>query len=300
MSFVTDFITNKAASLFTKNGRLMVDAQLSGGGSSTPDTDSTRTPVSMPQGATTTGSVASATSLFSADLSSYLGVTVQVVGTWAGTITFECSENNTVWQSVMAVNVATGAIATTTTANGVFVIPRVARYIRARVSTYTSGTVAFGWTPYSEQAMQFNLATILSMPNVTLAGSANLAGDVGLQVRSTGGTVSIARLLSSAATTNATSVKTSAGKLVKLRGYNAVASVRYLKLYNKASAPTVGTDTPVLTLALPASSAFEFDMGALGLPFATGIAYAITGAAADADTTAVAAGDITCLNVLYV
>jgi len=107
------------------------------------------------------------------------------------------------------------------------------------------------------------------------------------------------RLLSSAATTNATSVKAAAGDLFKVSGNNTVASKRYLKLYNKASAPTVGTDTPVLTFVLPASAPFAIDLGASGQYFATGIAFAITGAAADADTTAIAAGDIECLNLTY-
>jgi hypothetical protein len=107
------------------------------------------------------------------------------------------------------------------------------------------------------------------------------------------------RLLSSAATTNATSVKASAGDLFKIAGNNTVASKRYLKLYNKASAPTVGSDTPVLTFVLPLSAPFAIDLGATGQYFSTGIAYAITGAAADADTTALGAGDIECLNLTY-
>ena len=108
---------------------------------------------------------------------------------------------------------------------------------------------------------------------------------------------SIARLLSSAATTNATSVKAFAGDVFKIIGNNTVASKRYLKLYNKASAPNVGTDTPVMTLPLLASAAFEFSFSSLY--FSTGIAYAITGAAADADTTAVSSGDIECLSIVY-
>jgi hypothetical protein len=106
------------------------------------------------------------------------------------------------------------------------------------------------------------------------------------------------RLLSAAATTNATSVKTSAGDLFKITGYNAAATPRYLKLYNKASAPTVGTDTPVHTIYLPASSRFT---EAFDTPFyfSTGIAYAITGAGADADTTALTAADILAMNVSY-
>jgi len=108
------------------------------------------------------------------------------------------------------------------------------------------------------------------------------------------------RLLSSAATTNATSVKASAGNVFKIIGNNTVASKRYLKLYNKASAPTVGTDTPVMTFVLAASAPFAIDLGAsVGHYFSTGIAYAITGAAADNDTTAIASGDIECLNLTY-
>jgi len=99
-------------------------------------------------------------------------------------------------------------------------------------------------------------------------------------------------------TTNATSVKATAGDLFKVSGNNTVASKRYLKLYNKASAPTVGTDTPVLTFVLPASLAFDISISN-GSYFSTGIAYAITGAAADADTTAIGAGDIECLNIGY-
>lgn len=110
----------------------------------------------------------------------------------------------------------------------------------------------------------------------------------------------VARLISAAASTNGTSVKGSAGNVFRIRGYNASAGLKYLKLYNKASAPTVGTDVPVLTLALPATAVFDFDLGgAEGHYFSTGIAYAITGAAADNDTTALTAGDVTALNITY-
>jgi hypothetical protein len=109
---------------------------------------------------------------------------------------------------------------------------------------------------------------------------------------------STSRLLSSAATTNATSVKASAGTVRKIICNNTVASDRFLKFYNKASAPTVGTDTPILTLTLPASTK-NIQLPLDDHYFSTGIAFAITGAAADADTTAIAAGDITALNITY-
>src|SRR5580704_2030500 len=88
----------------------------------------------------------------------------------------------------------------------------------------------------------------------------------------------------SASGTNATSVKATAGILMGYRLSNTAASVRFFKLYNKGSAPTVGTDTPVETILLPAGSTTPLN----ALPggdgqYTNGIAYAITGAVADSD-----------------
>lgn len=101
------------------------------------------------------------------------------------------------------------------------------------------------------------------------------------------------RLLSGAST-NATSVKASAGSVGFLFAVNLNAAVRYLKLYNKASAPTVGTDTPIATLPIPASTTGAGFSIAIpdGVNFSTGIAYATTTGAGDADTGAVAANEI--------
>lgn len=106
--------------------------------------------------------------------------------------------------------------------------------------------------------------------------------------------------LVSAASTNATSLKGSAGTVGTIMCGNNGAALAYLKLYNKASAPTVGTDTPVQTLMIPGNAAgagFTYAIPA-GLAFSTGIAFALTGAMADADTTAVAAAQV-CVNFGY-
>ena len=107
-----------------------------------------------------------------------------------------------------------------------------------------------------------------------------------------------ARITSAAATTNATLVKSSAGDLFDIRAFNTSASPRFLKLYNKASAPTVGTDTPVATYYLPPGAAFSMSLPT-PLYFSTGIALAITTGSADSDTGALTAGDIVGLNALY-
>ena len=110
---------------------------------------------------------------------------------------------------------------------------------------------------------------------------------------------STARLVSAAgASQDATLVKNGAATLYGIKGYNASASIRYLKLYNKASAPTVGTDTPRLTLALPPAAAFAFDWPQ-GLAFATGLGFGLVTAAADNSTASVTAGDVVGLNIEY-
>lgn len=121
-------------------------------------------------------------------------------------------------------------------------------------------------------------------------GRDGVASDVGTVFR-----------LISAASTNATSLKASAGTLYALYVGNTNAAARYFKLYNKASAPTVGTDTPVMTIMVPGNTAGAGVVVPLGpgADFSTGIAYATTTGAADSDTAAVAANEITA-NGVYV
>lgn len=95
--------------------------------------------------------------------------------------------------------------------------------------------------------------------------------------------------LNSAATTNLVAVKASAGTLYSLNLSNNSAGVIYVKLYNKATAPVLASDVPVMVIAVPATSHKDVHLGATGQRFSTGIALATTTGAADTDATAVAA-----------
>lgn len=117
------------------------------------------------------------------------------------------------------------------------------------------------------------------------------------QAQTTGGATPYQ--LISAATTNATSVKASAGTVYGIQVYNTGAAVAFLKIYNKASAPTVGTDTPVKTIGIPAAGGSNLPITDIGIALGTGIAFAITGLNTVADTTAVAANQVT-VNIDYV
>lgn len=145
-----------------------------------------------------------------------------------------------------------------------------------------------------------NRAIVMTLEDTTTRGQrAGVNASGGLQVTPvphTAGGLTISRLLS-AATTNATSAKGSAGQVFGWYLYNANAAVRFFKLYNKATAPTVGTDVPVLTIPIPPGSGANVEYSH-GIAFATGIAYAITTGVADADTGAVAANEIV-VNLLY-
>jgi len=101
--------------------------------------------------------------------------------------------------------------------------------------------------------------------------------------------------LVSAATTNATVIKASAGTLGHISASNVNAAARYLKFYNKATAPTVGTDVPVLTYIIPGNTAgagTNIPLPPQGINFSTGIAFATTTEATDAGSTAVAVSEI--------
>lgn len=105
------------------------------------------------------------------------------------------------------------------------------------------------------------------------------------------------RLLSAAATTNGALVSATARNVFKLMGRVVRASSVFIKVYDKANAPTVGTDVPIATFECVASSTFNLDLS--GLALVNGLGIAMTSAAADADVGALLAGDVTALNLSY-
>jgi hypothetical protein len=107
----------------------------------------------------------------------------------------------------------------------------------------------------------------------------------------------VSRLVSAAASTNATNAKGSNTDIIKIVGLSKRASDCYLKLYNKATAPTVGTDIPALTLAVAAGAQFNFDFHKQY--FNLGFGYAFTTGSADGDTGALTAGDIVGFNATF-
>lgn len=75
---------------------------------------------------------------------------------------------------------------------------------------------------------------------------------------------------------------------------NKNAATLYLKLYNKASAATVGTDTPLLTIGIGVTGTIQSGIINFpdGIAFSAGISLGATTAAAVADTGAPGASDL--------
>lgn len=105
------------------------------------------------------------------------------------------------------------------------------------------------------------------------------------------------KLVISAASTNSTLVKGSAGKVFGWHIFNKEAVPIYVKLYNLAAAPTVGTSTQAMVIPIPAGAAANVEF-TNGIAFGTGIGLGITKGAANANTEAVAAEGVI-VNLLF-
>lgn len=93
----------------------------------------------------------------------------------------------------------------------------------------------------------------------------------------------------SAASTNSTLVQGKATLLTGIVTGNSNGAAYYLKLYDKATAPTCGTDAPVMTIVIPANGTTTTPL-APGALFSLGLGFCLTGAFADSDTTNAATG----------
>ncbi len=248
----------------------------------------------------------------SINTTNYSTVTVTMSNTSTmtnGVLTFEVSsDGGTTWFAIALGRIDSFTVETTYTLNTVANRAWSASVdafttFRVRLSTVITGT-GTATIKLTAQALPIEpivtvgqLSAASLQTTATLATGANTIGQVNIAAQATGGATSFTKI--SAATTNATSVKASAGTLLMVAATNNSATVAFLKFYNKASAPTVGTDTPVLTIMLPANGGVALPIPAAGVAFAAGIAYAITGLATTADTTAVALNQVQ-LNGAYV
>jgi len=102
--------------------------------------------------------------------------------------------------------------------------------------------------------------------------------------------------LVSAASTNLTNIKASAGKVAGWYIYNSNASARKVAFHNTAGTPTAGASI-YYSIVIPGLAAANVSFPD-GIDFSTGIAISTVTGLADSDTTAVALNDLI-INIYY-
>jgi hypothetical protein len=253
-------------------------------------------------------------------------VDVQVLGTATGSYYFEYSMDSTTGSDgnwITGLFRQSGVV--NTNLNYVFTVNGVFRGACAGYKYFRIRNIG-GTTPSNAITIRTSNGSGTMFLNAGLPASSNVVGKVGIDQTTPGttnavqitaalptGTNTIGKVTSgssttggltpftliSAASTNATSVKTSAGTVYSIQVSNTGAAAAFVKLYNKASAPTVGTDTAVKTLIAPAGGGIVLSTADIGIAFGTGIALAITALATTADVTAVALSQVV-VNIDYV
>lgn len=199
---------------------------------------------------------------------------------FSGTLTIQGSNDNSSWVTVNAGQVfnSIGITTTVNSPNSIVAIPLSFRYLRVRMTSYSSGTA------------QAVLELYTTISQILSSGvQAQQFGTWSLGASTSGGTNDFH--LVSAASNNATNIKNSAGQVYGYEIYNTNAAVRFVKLYNKSSAPNPASDSPFRTIAVPAGGRAHFH-STTGLALGNGISLATVTGISDTDNTSVGAGDL--------
>jgi hypothetical protein len=188
----------------------------------------------------------------STDVSAYKWFSLHTSGTWSGLFTLQCSNDNTNWISLNSFVANNGAtFSNTFTTNNLFHGPIFFRYLRVRMTSYTSGTANGTLELYTSDAMA-------GINTVALNGGTSTIGAI-----NNDGTSSTAI---AAGTSANTVVKASGGRLASIlvttTGTNA------LTVYDNAS-----TNSGTILAVIPANAAAG-TFTAFKVPAANGITVA--------------------------
>lgn len=228
-------------------------------------------------GGTVSGDVARASNVMAFCTGTFSGVNVSFEGSIEST-------GNANWFSIQAVRSnantvesSTGALSAAPTYAWEMSVNALRR-VRVRCTARTSGTQSWRFVQGTYATEPIPAAQVSATQPVSLAAGTNLAGDVGLQVRANATGAASAFNYANPVTSAGTQVKTTAGRILAVCLTNTAASVRYVKFFNVATAPTMGTTSAAYEYAIPAGSSIQATFPQ-GLAHATGIFIAVTTAA---------------------
>ena len=236
------------------------------------------------------------------DVSAYKWVSLQLVGTFEATIKFQGSNDNGTFYDVIVQNpsLLSEPYVTTMTGVGLVKIPVLYKYLRARVTAYTSGTVegiALAYKESNDSGQISSTGTIdgaVSITNLpatqTVDGSVAITNFPASQAVSGGVSIVGASSLSpfyaiGITGTNETGVSSAPSILRSVVFTNLAATPRHLKLYDIATTPVAGAGTPVIVCSLAAAGTLAFPLPVEGFPFSNGIGFTMVLGADNGSTT---------------
>lgn len=217
---------------------------------------------------TSTSSSITLTSSNSLPLASY---SINVRGTWSGTIVVSVANRSGTYSTGLVLSVGGTASQSSITANGTYVVLNTVAITSVNVAapvTWNSGTAV-----------------------ITITGSTGSSGAgqgasafTPCYVKSGTGTVND--------TSNHANCKSSAGTFLGSRAINTSATLAYLRLYNLAGDPTCSSSTGfVESIPIPASATGAGYIDVMSnFNYDTGIAYCVTGGGANNNNDAPPAG----------
>lgn len=119
--------------------------------------------------------------LSTAGLSNLATLDFNIFGTWVANIVFEASLDNSIFFAIKAVDIATGNVVSSTTTNGNYAVSCAGyQIVRARIASYTSGTVTLTY----RTGVSANVINLLN----PLPTGANIVGKVGIDQTTPGTT----------------------------------------------------------------------------------------------------------------
>jgi hypothetical protein len=203
------------------------------------------------EGAVISGNASSAAVLVSVSNNCYMGGSFQVITAGTScTVSYEQSNDGTNWIALPVVSAAAAnsAAVTTSTTAGVYAFASAAAFVRARVSTFGSGTVS---VVLSQKTQMAPISGISLAGGTSAIGSVTVSGPTSVTIAGTGYTDSIAALGASATFTGTGRANSAA----QYAFFNATAFADQAgTLFVDQSLDTGATYQPVASQAVTASS----------------------------------------------
>lgn len=208
------------------------------------------------------------------DISGLKSVLVEIRGITTAVISIECSHDGTNWDLMLMRTGGTFTFATTTTANGNFLINVDGyKYIRANVTSYGSGTITATAEPSNTLAFMEGFFVQMNTPTFENDSEGYARFQKKYTFNPTGAPLRGTSLFGAGSA--AISIKNAPGALFAIQAHHITSATElYFQIHDKASAPA-SSDVPIMSI--PAAQyekikLTEEDLTELGLICVNGIA----------------------------